>query len=139
MKPSKLKRELLKSKNFIASSKYLEDCAHYVVNDLKSPRIRTTNAAVMSLLTQSQSIQLNPEMWDETKVKILWGDMDKAHYIPKSYEPNYSNSIRSSISHRTSRTNGPLDSSDFESLKRDQTPMSSFGYGLLRPALNTTI
>lgn len=86
VKPTKLKRELLQSKNFIASSEYFEDYAHYVVHDLKSPRIRTINAAVMSWLTQSKSIQLNPEMWDETKVKILWGYMDKAHYIPKPYE-----------------------------------------------------
>ncbi|MCY9516374.1 alpha/beta fold hydrolase [Paenibacillus apiarius] len=86
VKPLQLKRKLLKSKNFIATSKYVDDYAQYVVNDLKSPRIRATNAAVMSWLTQSQSIQLNPEIWDETKVKIVWGDMDKAHFIPKSYQ-----------------------------------------------------
>ncbi|MEK5024901.1 alpha/beta fold hydrolase [Paenibacillus sp. FSL M7-1046] len=86
VKPAKLKRELLQSKNFIASSKFLEDYVHDVVRDLKSPRIRTTNAAVMSSLTQSKSIQLDPQRWDETKVNILWGHMDKAHHIPKSYE-----------------------------------------------------
>jgi nucleoside-diphosphate-sugar epimerase/pimeloyl-ACP methyl ester carboxylesterase len=86
LKPAKLKRELLKSKNFVESSKYLEDYVHDVVRDLKSPRIRTTNATVMSWLTQSKSIQLDPKKWDETKVNILWGDMDKEHHIPKSYE-----------------------------------------------------
>ncbi|MBP1906505.1 nucleoside-diphosphate-sugar epimerase/pimeloyl-ACP methyl ester carboxylesterase [Paenibacillus turicensis] len=86
MKPAKLKRELLKNKNFVAPSKYLEDYVHDVVRDLKSPRIRTTNATVMSSLTESKSIQLDPKKWDETKVNILWGDMDKEYHIPKSYE-----------------------------------------------------
>jgi nucleoside-diphosphate-sugar epimerase/pimeloyl-ACP methyl ester carboxylesterase len=86
VRPARLKKGLLKSKNFMADSRALEDYAHYVVHDLRSPRIRTTNAAVMSALTQSQSIQLNPAMWDETKVSILWGDMDQAHYIPQPYE-----------------------------------------------------
>jgi nucleoside-diphosphate-sugar epimerase/pimeloyl-ACP methyl ester carboxylesterase len=86
MKPSHLQKELLKSKSFIASSPHLEAYTHDVVNDLQSPRIRTTNAEIMSLLTQSKSIGLNPEMWDVNKVNILLGSMDKAHDIPKSYE-----------------------------------------------------
>lgn len=86
IKPAQLKRELLRSKNFIASSKYVENYAHGVVHDLRSPRIRATNAAIMSGLSQSNSIQLNPEMWDATKVNLLWGTMDKAQHIPKSYE-----------------------------------------------------
>ena len=86
LKPAKLKRERLKNKNFITSSKYLEDYVQDVARDLKSPRIRTTNAEVMSSLTQSKSIQLDPKVWDEAKINILWGDMNKEHHIPKSYE-----------------------------------------------------
>ncbi|MFF2482429.1 alpha/beta fold hydrolase [Paenibacillus sp. NPDC058071] len=86
MKPALLEKELLQTKSFLSSSPLLKDYARSVTRDLKSPRIRKTNAAVMSYLTQSKSIQLNPVAWDKSKVKILWGTLDKDHYIPKQFE-----------------------------------------------------
>jgi nucleoside-diphosphate-sugar epimerase/pimeloyl-ACP methyl ester carboxylesterase len=86
MSPSRLKRELLRSKSFLTAGSSLEDYAHYVIRDLRSPRIRTTNAAVMAALTQSELIRLHPEKWDRDRVKVLWGDMDTSHSIPKPFE-----------------------------------------------------
>lgn len=86
MKPTQLQKELLHNKSFIASSRTLEAYAHVVVNDMKSPRIRKTNATVMSQLTNSNSLQLNAEKWDQSKVQIVWGTEDSDYYIPKQYE-----------------------------------------------------
>lgn len=86
MSPSQLKKELLRSNSFLTAGNSLEDYAQYVSRDLRSPRVRTTNAAVMAALTRTDAIRLHPEKWDRDRVKVLWGDMDKAHAIPKPYE-----------------------------------------------------
>ncbi|MNJ53200.1 Alpha/beta hydrolase family protein [compost metagenome] len=86
MKPTTLQKELLQTKSFITSGKLLNSYADSVVRNLKSPRIRKTNASIMACLTAPNSIQLHPETWDRHKVKILWGDLDKDHHIPIQYE-----------------------------------------------------
>ncbi|MFD0769298.1 alpha/beta fold hydrolase [Bacillus sp. CGMCC 1.60114] len=86
MEPARLEKELLQANSFRTSSQLLSNYAHSVVRDLKSPRIRKTNATVMSCLTISKSIQLNPETWDKRKIKILWGALDKDHHVPKQFE-----------------------------------------------------
>ncbi len=86
MSPSRLRRELLRSRSFLTDGSLLENYAQYVIRDLRSPRIRKTNAAVMAALTRPESVRLHPEKWNLDRVKVLWGDMDKAHAIPKPYE-----------------------------------------------------
>jgi len=85
LRPVRLEKELLQNKSFIASNDVLHDYAHLVTRDLQSPRIRKTNATVMSCLTNSTSIQLHPETWDRRKIKVLWGTLDKEHHIPKKF------------------------------------------------------
>jgi hypothetical protein len=41
---------------------------------------------VMSALTQAQSFQLKPELWNAQKVRIHWGDRDTAHHIPERFK-----------------------------------------------------
>ncbi len=86
MSPSRLRRELLRSNSFLAAGSSLEDYAQYVIRDLRSPRIRKTNAAVMAALTRPETIRLHPEKWDRDRVRLLWGDKDKAHSIPQPFE-----------------------------------------------------
>jgi thioester reductase-like protein/pimeloyl-ACP methyl ester carboxylesterase len=82
----KLKKMMLKNNDFIAEDERFDVYVDYIFNDLKSPRVRKTTAEVMSSLTQSKSIQLQPHKWKPDKVKILWGDQDNQHHIPKQYE-----------------------------------------------------
>ncbi|RRJ67467.1 alpha/beta fold hydrolase [Paenibacillus oralis] len=86
MPRSAFRKTLLKASDFIAESEQLDDYVDYVLRDLQSPRIRSTNASVMSSLTQDRSIQLNPESWNANKVRILWGDRDVAHHIPERFK-----------------------------------------------------
>jgi pimeloyl-ACP methyl ester carboxylesterase len=83
---SKLKKAMLKNNDFITEDERFYDYLNYIKNDLKSPRVRKTTAEVMSSLTKSESIQLQPHNWKPDKVKILWGDQDNNHHIPKQYE-----------------------------------------------------
>jgi hypothetical protein len=86
MEPVRLEKELLQASSFTTSSQLLSNYAHSVARDLKSPRIRKTNATIMSSLTKSKSFQLNPEIWDKRKIKVLWGALDKDHHVPKQFE-----------------------------------------------------
>ncbi|MBW7475871.1 alpha/beta fold hydrolase [Paenibacillus oenotherae] len=84
--PSKFKKMMLQAHHFAAGDERLDDYADYAVNDLQSPRVRTTTAEVMAALTRPESIQLEPQSWEPDKVKILWGERDKKHRIPEQYE-----------------------------------------------------
>lgn len=81
--PAAFRKTLLKANDFTADSEPLDHYSNYVIQDLQSARIRSTNALVMSALTQVQSFQLRPELWNAPKVRILWGDRDAAHHIPE--------------------------------------------------------
>ncbi|WP_240040985.1 alpha/beta fold hydrolase [Paenibacillus ginsengarvi] len=83
---SAFRKTLLKANDFIADSERLDHYSNYVIHDLQSTRIRSTNAMVMSALTQVQSFQLKPELWNAQKVRIHWGDRDAAHHIPERFK-----------------------------------------------------
>lgn len=83
---SHIRKNMIQSGDFTTKESKLEHYIDYVVHDLKSPRVRTTTAEVMSALTRTESFTLQPQYWDREKVKILWGERDKKHYIPKSFE-----------------------------------------------------
>ena len=59
LKPSMLKKELLGNPHFVDEGERLDEYVQYVLNDLQSPRVRTTIAEVMSLLTRSDSARTN--------------------------------------------------------------------------------
>ncbi len=83
---SAFRKTLLKANDFIADSERLDHYSNYVIHDLQSARIRSTNAMVMSALTQAQSFQLKPELWNAQKVRIHWGDRDAAYHIPERFK-----------------------------------------------------
>ncbi|GBF76393.1 nucleotide sugar epimerase [Paenibacillus sp. 598K] len=86
MKPAGLEQHLLRSRSFTSPGHHLEAYVQRVRRDLRSPRIRATNAAVMAALTMDTATHLSPDAWDTRRVKILWGTQDRDHHIPKSFE-----------------------------------------------------
>lgn len=86
MTRSRFKKTMLQSSDFTLNDKALDPYAAYVIDDLKSPRVRKTTAEVMSSLTDSESFQLQPQSWDTDKVSLLWGVKDNNYHIPIGYK-----------------------------------------------------
>ncbi|MFX3635939.1 MAG: alpha/beta fold hydrolase [Candidatus Pristimantibacillus sp.] len=86
MTRSRFKKTLLQSSEFALNDKGLDPYAAYVIDDLKSPRVRKTTAVVMSSLTNSEPFQLQPHSWNTDKVRLLWGEQDNQYHIPTGYE-----------------------------------------------------
>ncbi|MGF7047989.1 thioester reductase-like protein/pimeloyl-ACP methyl ester carboxylesterase [Paenibacillus sp. DS2015] len=79
------KKSLLTQTCFDSVSQIPSDYIQYVLDDLKSPRVRKTLAETLSEVTNKDNFHLNPEVWDQKKVSILWGDHDLKYHIPKRY------------------------------------------------------
>lgn len=84
IKPASIVNELRKGGDFQESNDRRQQYVGAVMRDLRSPRIRHANAAVMSLLTQPGTFDLQPQTWDAEKVKIILGSRDESYKLPAS-------------------------------------------------------
>jgi nucleoside-diphosphate-sugar epimerase/pimeloyl-ACP methyl ester carboxylesterase len=85
MKPSTFSNELRKGGDFLEGSETLERYVAATIRELRSPRIRHTNAWAMSLLTRAHSFELKPDTWNRDKVHILRGERDDAFRLPEPF------------------------------------------------------
>ncbi|MBB3067861.1 pimeloyl-ACP methyl ester carboxylesterase [Paenibacillus baekrokdamisoli] len=85
MSKAALKKNMLNAKSFNNQEEIPEDYILYMYNELKSSRVRKTTAEVMSALSKSNNIKLNPSSWDYDKVSIVWGTKDTKSDIPNPF------------------------------------------------------
>ncbi len=85
LKSSALKKTLLAQHHFVEDPDQMAHYIRYVLDDLQSPRIRKTTAEVMAALSRSADTPLQPALWNANKVRILWGDKDTEHAIPRPF------------------------------------------------------
>ncbi|WP_028547134.1 alpha/beta fold hydrolase [Paenibacillus taiwanensis] len=85
MSKAALQKRMLQSQAFLQEEDIPVDYIPYIQDELKSARVRKTTTEVMSALTQSDSISLNPTRWDDNKVAILWGTKELNYEIPMPY------------------------------------------------------
>jgi nucleoside-diphosphate-sugar epimerase/pimeloyl-ACP methyl ester carboxylesterase len=85
IKPNAFAIELRKGGDFPESDERIERYVEATIRDLRSPRIRHTNAQVMSLLTQAGTFNLRPETWNPDKVRLLQGERDERFCLPAPF------------------------------------------------------
>jgi thioester reductase-like protein/pimeloyl-ACP methyl ester carboxylesterase len=57
----------------------------YVLEELRSPRVRKTTAETLSILTRTDSFRFAPEILSKVQVSILWGLKDQVYELPKHF------------------------------------------------------
>ncbi|KOR89530.1 alpha/beta fold hydrolase [Paenibacillus solani] len=85
MNESMFKRRLLANGSFVNEKEIPESYLNYVMEDLESPRVRTSSAEVMAAISTPHSIQANPDEIDLNKLNILWGDKDLEYSVPDEW------------------------------------------------------
>ena len=83
--PYSIESELRKGGDFTNGGEGMERYVEAMIRDLKSSRIRHTNAWAMSLLTQTSSFRLRPEIWNPDKVRLLRGERDGEFRLPAPF------------------------------------------------------
>jgi len=85
MSQAALRKDMVRSRHFVAGGEPLERYARFVHEELRSPRIRSANANVMAALTDSAATQLRTGSLQAAKTSILWGNLDRAYRIPEPF------------------------------------------------------
>ncbi|MFC4304417.1 alpha/beta fold hydrolase [Cohnella boryungensis] len=80
-----LRRRLLSSGSFVSEGEIPEGYLAGLRADMKSPRIRTTTAEVMSALADRRRPRLHPSRWSADKVSVAWGTQDVRSDIPQPF------------------------------------------------------
>jgi thioester reductase-like protein/pimeloyl-ACP methyl ester carboxylesterase len=88
MNKSMFKKRLLANGSFLNEKEIPDSYLDYVMEDLQSPRVRTSNSEVMSAISNPHSIQANPDGIDLNKLNILWGDKDLEYSVPNEWSRN---------------------------------------------------
>ncbi|WP_049827339.1 alpha/beta fold hydrolase [Paenibacillus maysiensis] len=60
----------------------------YVLEEMRSPRVRKTTAETLAMLTRSNSFQFAPQIYEarsKEKVSILWGVKDQIYKLPEPF------------------------------------------------------
>ncbi|CAM4516426.1 nucleoside-diphosphate-sugar epimerase/pimeloyl-ACP methyl ester carboxylesterase [Paenibacillus endophyticus] len=58
---------------------------NYILDELKSPRVRATLADTLSALTKSDTFKLQPANWNTVPIHITWGILDRYYKLPQAY------------------------------------------------------
>ncbi|MFC0215100.1 alpha/beta fold hydrolase [Paenibacillus chartarius] len=85
LKSSAFGSELRKGGDFPEGGELMEGYVAATIRELRSPRIRHTNAWAMSLLTRTRSFELRPETWNRDKVLMLRGERERAFFLPEPF------------------------------------------------------
>ncbi|WP_284645970.1 alpha/beta fold hydrolase [Paenibacillus silviterrae] len=86
LKPAAFQSEQRKGGDFPKGGETMERYVAATIRDLRSPRIRHTNAWAMSVLTHDRSFELRPETWNSNKVRILLGERENAFRLPAPFQ-----------------------------------------------------
>lgn len=78
-------RMLLKEQSFAGEHEIPAEYIRYIQDELRSPRIRSSTAEVMSELAQPESFSFSPANLDDNKLTILWGTQERSFCIPNQY------------------------------------------------------
>ncbi|WP_238590886.1 alpha/beta fold hydrolase [Paenibacillus beijingensis] len=89
MNKSMFKKKLLSTGSFINEHEVPDHYLDYVMEDLRSPRVRASTAEVMSALSKPNSFQLNLDRLDPNQLHVLWGDQDRDYSIPNLLERDH--------------------------------------------------
>ncbi|MFF2885834.1 alpha/beta fold hydrolase [Paenibacillus sp. NPDC057967] len=80
-----LKGMMLKEQSFAREQEIPGEYMNYIYDDLKSVRVRTSTAEVMSALAKPESFNFSPSSWDDHRLSILWGSHERSFHIPELY------------------------------------------------------
>lgn len=80
-----IRKRLIRSKSFREAGEIPEAYPSFILEEMKSPRTRTTTAEVMSLLSRPDVFRLDPGSWSPDQVFIAWGQADVRPDVPEAY------------------------------------------------------
>ena len=88
MNKSMFKKRLIASGSFLNEKEIPDFYLDYVMEELQSPRVRTSTSEVMAAISKPHSPQTNLDGIDLTKLSILWGDKDLEYSVPSEWSHN---------------------------------------------------
>lgn len=84
---SSLTRMLLSQSCFETVQEMPDNYVSFIIEELRSPRVRKTTAGAMAALTRKSSFNFDIKHWTPDKVSILWGTHERIYHLPEPFRP----------------------------------------------------